>query len=182
MDEKYIKLIAAKLGIRDIQVKNTAFLFSQGATVPFISRYRKEQTGTLNEVQVSQIKEELKKYEELEKRKTAILESIEGQGKLTDELKKKIDEVLSECYHKGLTYNLDTGAIQFSDLRFETPDQINTVIDNLFALGLFESDIDYSGYTVEEPAEDDDSEENDEKAKYPVVVSSITMYLKGEAE
>ena len=95
MDEKYIKLIAAKLGIRDIQVKNTAFLFSQGATVPFISRYRKEQTGTLNEVQVSQIKEELKKYEELEKRKTAILESIEGQGKLTDELKKKIDEVLS---------------------------------------------------------------------------------------
>ncbi|MBQ3689570.1 MAG: RNA-binding transcriptional accessory protein [Bacteroidales bacterium] len=95
MDEKYIKLIAAKLGIRDIQVKNTAFLFSQGATVPFISRYRKEQTGTLNEVQVSQIKEELKKYEELEKRKTAVLESIEGQGKLTDELKKKIDEVLS---------------------------------------------------------------------------------------
>ena len=95
MDEKYIKLIAAKLGIRDIQVKNTAFLFSQGATVPFISRYRKEQTGTLNEVQVSQIKEELKKYEELEKRKTAILESIEGQGKLTDELKKKIDEVLT---------------------------------------------------------------------------------------
>jgi len=63
--------------------------------VPFISRYRKEQTGTLNEVQVSQIKEELKKYEELEKRKTAILESIESQGKLTDELKKKIDEVLS---------------------------------------------------------------------------------------
>lgn len=95
MDEKYIKLIAAKLGIRDIQVKNTAFLFSQGATVPFISRYRKEQTGTLNEVQVSQIKEELKKYEELEKRKTAILESIESQGKLTDELKKKIDEVLT---------------------------------------------------------------------------------------
>ena len=95
MDEKYIKLIAAKLGIRDIQVKNTAFLFSQGATVPFISRYRKEQTGTLNEVQVSQIKDELKKYEELEKRKTAVLESIEGQGKLTDDLKKKIDEVLT---------------------------------------------------------------------------------------
>ena len=50
MQDKYIKLIAEKLGIREIQVKNTAFLFSQGATVPFISRYRKEQTGTLNEV------------------------------------------------------------------------------------------------------------------------------------
>ncbi len=95
MDEKYIKLIAEKLGIREIQVKNTAFLFSQGATVPFISRYRKEQTGTLNEVQVSQIKDEIKKYEELEKRKTSILESIESQGKLTEELKQKINDCIS---------------------------------------------------------------------------------------
>ena len=95
MQDKYIKLIAEKLGIREIQVKNTAFLFSQGATVPFISRYRKEQTGTLNEVQVSLIKDELKKYEELDKRKASILESIESQGKLTDELKAKIDEVLT---------------------------------------------------------------------------------------
>ena len=95
MQDKYIKLIAEKLGIREIQVKNTAFLFSQGATVPFISRYRKEQTGTLNEVQVSQIKDEIKKYEELEKRKASILESIESQGKLTDELKAKIDEVIT---------------------------------------------------------------------------------------
>ena len=55
MQDKYIKLIAEKLGIREIQVKNTAFLFSQGATVPFISRYRKEQTGTLNDVQVAHI-------------------------------------------------------------------------------------------------------------------------------
>ena len=62
MNEKYIKLIAEKLGVREIQVKNTAFLFSQGATVPFISRYRKEQTGLLNEVQVAQIKDELKKF------------------------------------------------------------------------------------------------------------------------
>ncbi|MBQ9214857.1 MAG: RNA-binding transcriptional accessory protein [Bacteroidales bacterium] len=95
MDEKYIKLIAEKLGIREIQVKNTAFLFSQGATVPFISRYRKEQTGTLNEVQVSQIKDEIKKYDELEKRKTSILESIESQGKLTEELKQKINDCIS---------------------------------------------------------------------------------------
>ena len=95
MQDKYIKLIAEKLGIREIQVKNTAFLFSQGATVPFISRYRKEQTGTLNEVQVSLIKDELKKYEELDKRKSSILESIESQGKLTDELKAKIDDVLT---------------------------------------------------------------------------------------
>ena len=94
MNEKYIKLIAEKLGIREIQVKNTAFLFSQGATVPFISRYRKEQTGLLNEVQVAQIKDELKKYEELDKRRASIIESIEGQGKMTDELRQKLDDAL----------------------------------------------------------------------------------------
>lgn len=94
MNEKYIKLIADKLGVREIQVKNTAFLFSQGATIPFISRYRKEQTGTLNEVQVAQIKDELKKYEELDKRRTSIIEAIEGQGKMTDELRQKLDDAL----------------------------------------------------------------------------------------
>ena len=94
MNEKYIKLIAEKLGVREIQVKNTAFLFSQGATVPFISRYRKEQTGLLNEVQVAQIKDELKKYEELDKRRESIIESIEGQGKMTDELRAKLDDAL----------------------------------------------------------------------------------------
>lgn len=94
MNEKYIKLIAEKLGVREIQVKNTAFLFSQGATVPFISRYRKEQTGLLNEVQVAQIKDEIKKYEELDKRRESIIESIEGQGKMTDELRSKLDDAL----------------------------------------------------------------------------------------
>ncbi|MCQ2253179.1 MAG: RNA-binding transcriptional accessory protein [Bacteroidales bacterium] len=94
MNEKYIHIIAEKLGIRDIQVKNTAFLFSQGATVPFISRYRKEQTGTLNEVQVAQIQQEIKKYEELDKRRASIIESIEGQNKMTDDLRKKLDEAL----------------------------------------------------------------------------------------
>ncbi|MCQ2975511.1 MAG: RNA-binding transcriptional accessory protein [Bacteroidales bacterium] len=94
MNDKYIKLIADKLGIREIQVKNTAFLFSQGATVPFISRYRKEATGTLNEVQVAQIKDELKKYEDLDKRRDSIIESIESQGKMTSELKQKLEDAL----------------------------------------------------------------------------------------
>lgn len=94
MDEKYIKLIAEKLGLREIQVKNTAFLFSQGATVPFISRYRKEATGTLNEVQVSQIKDEIKRFEELDKRKASIIESIEKQEKMTPELRKAIDDAV----------------------------------------------------------------------------------------
>lgn len=94
MNDRYAQIIADKLGIREIQVRNTAFLFSQGATVPFISRYRKEQTGTLNEVQVSHIQQEIKKYEELDKRRESIIESIEGQQKMTDELRKKLDEAL----------------------------------------------------------------------------------------
>ena len=94
MNDRYAQIIADKLGISEIQVRNTAFLFSQGATVPFISRYRKEQTGTLNEVQVSQIQQEIKKYEELDKRRESIIESIEGQQKMTDELRKKLDEAL----------------------------------------------------------------------------------------
>lgn len=90
MNEKYYKIIADKLGIREIQVKNTAFLFSQGATVPFISRYRKEATGTLNEVQVSQIKDELKRLEDLDNRRNSIIESIESQGKMTEEIMEKL--------------------------------------------------------------------------------------------
>lgn len=87
MNEKHIAIIAQKLGLREIQVKNTVFLFSQGATVPFISRYRKEATGTLNEVVVQQIKDELTKLEEIDKRRNSIIEAVEKKGKLTAELK-----------------------------------------------------------------------------------------------
>ena len=64
----------------------------RGATVPFISRYRKERTGTLDEVQVAEIKHYVSKFDELEKRKEAVLKSIEEQGKLNDSLRKEIVE------------------------------------------------------------------------------------------
>ena len=93
----------------------------------------------------------------------------------------KIDEVLEACYHEGLSYDIDTGALTISNLRFEDPDQINTTIDALFALDLFESDVDYGGYTIDEVPEN--AEGVDEAtAKYPVAVDSLTLYLKGEAE
>ena len=88
---KHVELIAQELNVKDWQVENTIGLFLEGATVPFISRYRKERTGTLDEVQVAGIKEQHAKFVELEKRRESILKTIEEQGKLTDDLKAKIN-------------------------------------------------------------------------------------------
>lgn len=92
MNEAIIKLIAGELNLELYQVRNTIGLLEKDATVPFISRYRKEMTGSLDEVNVLSIKELFEKYTELEKRKETILKTIEEQGKLTDELKKLITE------------------------------------------------------------------------------------------
>lgn len=90
MSIKYASLIAQEKQIGELQVKAVIELLEEGGTVPFISRYRKERTGNLDEVEISFIKERLAKLIELDKRKEAILKSIEEQGKLTDELKSKI--------------------------------------------------------------------------------------------
>lgn len=91
MNPKHIQIIANALGIRTQQVENTVKLFDEGATIPFISRYRKEVTGSLDEVQVGDIKTQYQKLQELEKRREAVLKSIEEQGKLTDDLRKRIE-------------------------------------------------------------------------------------------
>ncbi len=84
--------ISTELGITAQQVRATSTLLEEGATVPFISRYRKEATGSLDEVQVAAIRDRLEQLKELDKRREAILKSIEEQGKLTLELKKSIDQ------------------------------------------------------------------------------------------
>lgn len=84
--------IASELTIRPDQVKATIALLDEGGTVPFISRYRKEATGTLDEVQVAAIRDRVIQLRELDKRKEAVLKSIEEQGKLTDELRTKVLE------------------------------------------------------------------------------------------
>ncbi len=88
----YDSKIASELGVRPQQVSATIALLEEGATVPFISRYRKEATGTLDEVQVAAFRDRLEQLKELDKRREAILKSIEEQGKLTPELKKSIDQ------------------------------------------------------------------------------------------
>lgn len=91
INQLYIKEIADAISVREWQVEHCVELFEEGATVPFISRYRKERTGALDEVQVSEIKFRYAKFIELDKRKESIIATISELGKLTDELKSAID-------------------------------------------------------------------------------------------
>ena len=89
--EIFSKMIATALNIAVRQVENTLSLLEGGATIPFISRYRKEATGGLDEVQIGEIKERYDKLTDTAKRKETILKTIEEQGKLTTDLKKRIE-------------------------------------------------------------------------------------------
>ena len=98
-----IKIISEQSGIAADKVKNTIALLNDGATVPFIARYRKEATGSLDEVAIGAIKDLYEKLTQLVQRKETILATIEEQGKLTPELKKRIEEcfdatVLEDIY------------------------------------------------------------------------------------
>jgi uncharacterized protein len=90
MDKTHIPKIARELSLTQRQVQATADLLNEGATVPFISRYRKEATGSLDEVAITAVRDRLHQLDELDKRREAILKSLEERGQLTDELKEKI--------------------------------------------------------------------------------------------
>ena len=94
MEPKYIQKIAGKLGFSLKQVNNVYDLHSEGSTIPFMARYRKEATGNLDEVQINDVVEQIKYFGELDKRKDTVLKTIEGLGKLTPELKDRI----TDCY------------------------------------------------------------------------------------
>src|SRR5665811_232414 len=91
MNTTILSIIAQNLNIKETQVTSTINLLDEGGTVPFISRYRKERTGSLDEVQILQIKELNKKFTELEKRKETVLKTIDEQEQLTPDLKKRIE-------------------------------------------------------------------------------------------
>lgn len=95
MERNYALQIAQELQLTEEQVKNTLSLLEGGATIPFISRYRKEATGSLDEVQIGQIRDLHIRYVELDKRRATILDSIAEQGKLTPELESKINAVMT---------------------------------------------------------------------------------------
>ena len=91
MNNIFPQLIAEKMQLSEKQAMTTLLLIADGATIPFISRYRKERTGGLDEVQIATIAEEYKRLLEIEKRKETILSTIEEQGKMTDALRSMIE-------------------------------------------------------------------------------------------
>ena len=92
---KNIKLIAARLGLHDWQVENTIRLMDDGASIPFIARYRKEMTGSLDEVRLLHIRDEYTRLKELDARRETIIRSIEEQEKMTPELRERIDAAVT---------------------------------------------------------------------------------------
>lgn len=104
--KNYFSQIASELGITTKQVQNTIILFEEGATIPFIARYRKERTDSLDEVQITKIRDRITQLQDLDKRRESIIESIKEQDKLTAELEKLILEAatLSELEDIYLPY------------------------------------------------------------------------------
>ena len=95
MKDIYVNHIAQQMQVKAWQIENCALMFEQGDTIPFISRYRKERTGGLDDASVAEIKHWIDLFQDMEKRKATILETIESQGKLTDELKASIENCVN---------------------------------------------------------------------------------------
>ncbi len=95
MKDIYVRSIARELGVKEWQVENCVKLFDEGATIPFVSRYRKERTGGLDEVAVAEIRHLADVYAEMEKRKTTVLETIGQSGALTDALRRQIEDCVN---------------------------------------------------------------------------------------
>ena len=90
-----VKIISDELDVKSWQVEKTIELIDEGYTIPFISRYRKEVTGSLNDEQLRALDERLTYLRNLYEKKASVLSTIEEQGKLTDELKKQIEEAMT---------------------------------------------------------------------------------------
>lgn len=91
MKPLYIKAIADRLSLNKWQIENCVLLLEDGNTIPFISRYRKEQTGGMDDSQVAEVKHWADTFDDMEKRKSTIIQTIEKAGKLTEQLKKRIE-------------------------------------------------------------------------------------------
>jgi protein Tex len=95
-EQLIIQLIAQELSLRAEQIKNALELFAEGATIPFVARYRKERTGEMNEIQLRDLQDRYAYLTELRDRKAVILQAIADQGKLTDVLKTKIETCIQK--------------------------------------------------------------------------------------
>ena len=97
-----IRRIAEEIGVLPVQVSAVEKLLGEGCTVPFIARYRKEAHGNLDEVKIGKVQERLSYYRELDERKRTIIKTIDEQGKLTDELREKIEACFVKSHLEDL--------------------------------------------------------------------------------
>ena len=95
MELKYAQHIAATLNFSLKQINSITELHNEGSTIPFIARYRKEATGNLDEVVIGNVIDQIKYFNDLEKRKETVIKTIEEAGKLTPELKTRIDNCIN---------------------------------------------------------------------------------------
>ena len=95
MKKHYVSFIAEHCGLKDWQIENCVLMFEDGSTIPFISRYRKEKTGGMDDAQVAEVKHWTDVFAEMEKRKETVLGAIEAAGALTDELRRTIEKCVS---------------------------------------------------------------------------------------
>ena len=102
MKPLYIKAIADKLSLNKWQIENCVLLLEDGNTIPFISRYRKEQTGGMDDSQVAEVKHWADTFDDMEKRKSTIIQTIEKAGKLTEQLKKRIENSIDSTEMEDL--------------------------------------------------------------------------------
>ena len=91
----YIDFIAERLQVKAWQVENCADLFAEGNTIPFISRYRKEKTGGMDDATVAEVKHWVDEFTQMDKRKETIIKTIDEAGALTDELRSRIERCTS---------------------------------------------------------------------------------------
>lgn len=108
----FTPIISEALGLSQCGVENTLQLLDENCTIPFISRYRKEMTGNMDEVQVSDIALMREKLTDIAKRKETILSTIESQGKLSDDLRKRIDNCWTLSSSKTSTCPTSRSAAQ----------------------------------------------------------------------
>ena len=117
LDAEVLQRISKEVGASPARVESTLKLLEEGATVPFIARYRKEVTGNLDEVKIRDIDEKRQYYKELDERRQTILATIEKQGQLTDELKQKILGNMSQRASQMLSEEMEfLGAVRLSEV------------------------------------------------------------------